>query len=125
MDERARGARSHEEVEDLRRRLSLLNEQLTEKTVKVRMFEEEELERKDQQIEQLVLSVEQKDLELIRLVDGLSKGSDAAVSRHLAQLQREQMSGEEGPSSLLFVVSRRSTLNSSRLANDQLSSTTQ
>ena len=114
MDERARDARSHEEVEDLRRRLSLLNEQLIEKTVKVRMFEEEELERKDQQIEQLVLSVEQKDLELIRLVDGLSKGIDAAVSRHLAQLQREQMSGE-GPSSLLFVVSRRSTLNSSRL----------
>ena len=89
-DERARGARSHEEVKDLRRRLSLLNEELIEKTVKVRMFE-----RRDQQIEQLVLSVEQKDLELIRLVDGLSKGSDAAVSRHLAQLQREQMSGEE------------------------------
>ena len=86
MDERARGARSHEGVKDLRRRLSLLNE--------------------EQQIEQLVLSVEQKDLELIRLVDGLSKGSDAAVSRHLAQLQREQMSGE-GPPSLLFVVSRR------------------
>jgi hypothetical protein len=91
VGERARGTRSYKGVKNLRRRLSLLNEELIENTVKVRMFEEE-LEREDQQIEQLVLSVEQKGLELIELVDALSKDSDAAVSRHLTQLQREQLS---------------------------------
>ena len=91
VGERARGTRSYKGVKNLRRRLSLLNEELIENTVKVRMFEEE-LEREDQQIEQLVLSVEQKVLELTEFVDDLSKDSDAAVSRHLTQLQREQVS---------------------------------